>query len=119
MSGPNDLGRGMTAIHHAVKVGDLFAYSWGYDQTNVDFYEVVAVLPKSVKVRAIGQEAVPGSEGFMSARVKARPGAFISDEVLTKRVRQAVSTWPVTISFPHGIGTLTTADKSHYVSWYA
>lgn len=26
-----------------VKVGDIFAASWGYDQTNVDFYEVIAI----------------------------------------------------------------------------
>ena len=33
---------------HTVKVGDMFVESWGYDQTNVDVYEVVRVTPKSV-----------------------------------------------------------------------
>lgn len=35
-----------------VKVGDYFVSSWGYDQTNIDFYEVVGLTPsgKSVKV---------------------------------------------------------------------
>ena len=34
-----------------VKVGDYFVCSWGYDQTNVDFYKVVALTPKGMKVQ--------------------------------------------------------------------
>ena len=34
-----------------VEVGDFFSSSWGYDQTNVDFYKVVALTPKGVKVQ--------------------------------------------------------------------
>ena len=36
---------------HGVKVGQFFTSSWGYDQTNVDFYKVVAVTPAGVKVQ--------------------------------------------------------------------
>ena len=38
---------------HTFKVGDCLYQSWGYDQTNIDFFEVVAVLPKSVKILPI------------------------------------------------------------------
>ena len=38
-----------------VKVGDIFTSSWGYEQTNIDFYEVVEVLPNSVKFVALGE----------------------------------------------------------------
>lgn len=31
-----------------MKQGDIFVRSWGYDQTNVDFYEVVKVAAKTV-----------------------------------------------------------------------
>lgn len=34
-----------------VQVGDFFVSSWGYDQTNVDFYKVVGLTPKGVKVQ--------------------------------------------------------------------
>lgn len=36
-----------------VEVGTMFVCSWGYDQTNVDFYKVVGISPsgKSVKVQ--------------------------------------------------------------------
>jgi len=39
-----------------VKVGDIFRASWGYDQTNIDYYEVVAVKGQMVDVREIGQQ---------------------------------------------------------------
>ena len=36
-----------------VEVGSFFECSWGYDQTNVDFYKVVEISPsgKTVKVQ--------------------------------------------------------------------
>lgn len=39
-----------------VKVNDIFYSSWGYDQTNIDFYMVVEVLKSSVKVISIGED---------------------------------------------------------------
>lgn len=42
-----------------VKVGDIFTGSWGYDQTNVDFYEVVHLSGKSTAYfRRMGTRAV-------------------------------------------------------------
>ncbi len=35
---------------HGVKVGDVFVESWGYDQTNIDYYEVVRLMPQSVEL---------------------------------------------------------------------
>jgi hypothetical protein len=39
-----------------LEVGDIWNSSWGYDQTNVDFYQVVKVTAKTVTVRKIGKE---------------------------------------------------------------
>ena len=37
-----------------VKVGDVFSCTWGYDQTNVDFFQVVALVGKnSVRVKQV------------------------------------------------------------------
>lgn len=39
---------------YGVKVGDLFSSSWGYEQTNVDFFQVVALVgDSSVRVREV------------------------------------------------------------------
>lgn len=43
-----------------VKVGDFFSSSWGYDQTNVDFYKVVGLTKsgKSVRVQKWSSKVV-------------------------------------------------------------
>lgn len=43
----------MTQTQQAVGIGSVFVCSWGYDQTNVDYYRVVGVTKsgKSVKVQ--------------------------------------------------------------------
>ena len=35
---------------HGFKVGDILYMSWGYEQTNLDFFKVVAVTEKSVRL---------------------------------------------------------------------
>jgi hypothetical protein len=43
-------------------VGDVLRHSWGYDQTNIDYYEVTALIGSTmVEIRKIG------SEGFDTA----------------------------------------------------
>ena len=38
-----------------VKVGDIFYTSWGYDQTNVDFFRVIRTSKASIWVQETGQ----------------------------------------------------------------
>ena len=68
------------------KIGDILVSSWGYDQTNIDFYEVVGITPsgKSIRLRAITGEHVQ-TVGFMSEMVKPVPGDFIG-KTFTKRI---------------------------------
>ncbi len=41
-----------------LEVGDVLRSSWGYDQTNVDYYQVTALIgSKMVEIREIAQEA--------------------------------------------------------------
>lgn len=68
-----------------VKVGDIFYTSWGYDQTNVNFYKVVSVRGKqTVELREIGSKIV-STDGGPTTHVTAED-RFINDKVLTKRV---------------------------------
>lgn len=59
------------------KVGDIFSSSWGYDQTNVDFYQVVKVLNKSVEVQRISGNEVP--TGMMQGETTPCVGAFCGE----------------------------------------
>lgn len=45
------------AAMHDVKVGDVFRCSWGYDQTNIDYYQCVKLIGKTMmEVRQIACE---------------------------------------------------------------
>jgi hypothetical protein len=69
---------------HDYKPGDILVASWGYDQTNVDFYEVVGVRGAIVELREVGcREAacdgpislvVPSPRAFLGPVIKRRPG---------------------------------------------
>ena len=102
----------MDAQFKDIKVGDIFCESGGYDQTNVYFYELVALKGKTGTFRNIQKEVVPGSEGMMSADVVPVPGAYTSDEY-TKRIQGD--------RFKAGYYNAYKTDpaKSHYCSWYA
>tara|TARA_R110001632_G_scaffold77851_1_gene175157 strand:+ start:769 stop:1320 length:552 start_codon:yes stop_codon:yes gene_type:complete len=41
-----------------MKVGDIYCSSWGYDQTNVDFYKIVEVKKSSAVIVRVGSKTV-------------------------------------------------------------
>ena len=46
-----------SAFTHTLKPGDILYASWGYDQTNIDFYQVTATTKKTVTFRELKQIA--------------------------------------------------------------
>lgn len=84
--------RARAAVRNPWKVGDLFVNSWGYEQTNIDFYEVAAMTQKTVTLRRIASETVPGNDAFMSRDVRPVPGGFLENEKpVTKTVQAYVN----------------------------
>jgi hypothetical protein len=48
---------------HTLKEGDILVCSWGYDQTNIDFYQVTKVVSNiSVRIRQIKNRIVSREE---------------------------------------------------------
>lgn len=71
---------------HTLKVGDILYSSWGYEQTNIDFYQVTKIVgTNSVRIREIGK-TVERSEGH-SDYVVPVPDSFKGGEEM-KRVQQ-------------------------------
>lgn len=70
----------LKAKGHNVKIGDVFVWSWGYEQTNIDFYEVVEVKGWTATIRKIAERGL-ASEGCgpFSGRVTAERGRFIGE----------------------------------------
>lgn len=96
------------------KVGDILYDSWGYDQTNIDFFQVVEIGPKSVKIRPIRQK-FSGDCGFMSEYVSASPDQFTGDAQM--KVLQASRDGRAYISSRHGSISKWDGQKvyqSHY-----
>lgn len=100
------------------KVGDVLYHSWGYDQTNVDFVEVVEVLPRSVRVRTIASREVEGGGAAMSAQVSPVPGSFnVGESSRLLKLRIATYSGEPKVT---GAGEFSIADRpSFYCSWYA
>ena len=46
---------------HGLTEGDILYSSWGYDQTNVDFYQVTKVMGKQVIIREVASKVVKDS----------------------------------------------------------
>ena len=104
-----------TALDGAVKVGDIFYNSWGYDQTNVDWYQVVDITKtgKSVKIRPIAGKVK--ETGFMSGETTPVKNKFTGPAV-TKRLGMH-SGKPY---LPSKYGWTSLWDgKPKYSSWYA
>ena len=59
---------------HTLKEGDILRASWGYDQTNIDYYQVTRVIGKSVEVREIGQQTE--STAYMQGVCVPAPNVF-------------------------------------------
>ena len=101
------------------KVGDILTGSWGYDQTNVDTYQVVNVKGKSVVLKAICQEIVKDSEGHMSCQVMPVKNAFLENsEEITKRPQTYNGeNWYVKLHYSCHLSLWD--GSSMYKSWYA
>lgn len=101
----------------SLKVGAILYTSWGYDQTNVEFFQVTAVpSAKTVEIRKIAGQNVNGREGMMSGYYKPVPNSFIG-EPMVKRVIEGNAVKISKGSYRNAHET--DPSKEHYVSWYA
>jgi hypothetical protein len=105
--------RAEASAGHSIKVGEIISNSWGYDQTNVDFYRVVKVSKNFVWLQKNPGKMVTGGEGPMSGRCKADFDGTPTGPIEMHRASGR------NVTFKHGSGSVTTPTESHYVSWYA
>lgn len=82
------------------KVGEILYNSWGYEQTTIDFYQVVEVEKRSVVLRKIQKETVKEG-GFMSRYVVARKDEWAGEPFM--KVVNFLGDGQATCSMDHGI----------------
>lgn len=68
---------------HDFKVGDILYSDWGYDQTNIDFYQVTAISAAGLTIREVEKKVV-GGQGTHTELVAPIPDQFTGD-VMKKR----------------------------------
>jgi hypothetical protein len=70
------------AYKNDYQVGDVLVCVWGYDQTNVNYYEVTESKGQMVTVHAIAQESK--ATGWASGQCAPSPGTFIGEPLRRK-----------------------------------
>jgi len=96
------------------EVGDIFVASWGYEQINIDCYQVVEKISTHYAIlRKIGYERVEGSEGHDCEYVVPIKDSFVGDETY----RRKVTKWGIKISEVR-FACKHSEGETHYRSWY-
>lgn len=125
---------------YGVKVGDLFSASWGWEQTNVNFFQVIALVGEySVRVREVypeyEEEAVSGMSEYRTYKLTneilapASSSVFIKDQEKgdLKRIKAGYGATPEEAlqNCYFKLDSFANAHKCNgetakeYVSWYA
>jgi hypothetical protein len=87
-----------------IEAGSILRSSWGYDQTNIDFYKVISVKNGWASVAKIGQEIVEDLPAYMGEKVipfEGKIGAafrrkiqsYATDDYVGINSYQAASVW--------------------------
>jgi hypothetical protein len=103
-----------------VAVGDIFINTWGYDQTNADFWQVVWKTAKGLKLRRINSREV--ETGFMCGRATPIKDSFVNDKEVLKYPEEYIGdsclSGTIWINFEYGAWKLWDG-KPVSCSWYA
>jgi len=69
-------------MENTFQIGDILEYTWGYEQTNADFFQVIGITKsgKSVLIHEIKSIETEDSPLAMSGSAVPVPGAFKPDK---------------------------------------
>lgn len=97
-------------VPSTLKVGDIVYNSWGFEQTNVDFYEVVRANAAYVWLQSLNQE-ITSATGSMSGYCVAVKGTAHGD-ITKHKVNNGNS-----VCFRHGCGSVWDGKPKYYSSY--
>jgi len=101
-----------------VNVGDVFLNSWGYDQTNTDFYQVVRVTKASVFLQKIAYEVV-NETSWGSYEVRPVKDSFDTEQKpIMKRINRSPN-GNIYLTFKCGSCGRVNLTDLHHMSTYA
>jgi hypothetical protein len=104
--------------NHELKPGDILYTSWGWEQTNVEWYIVCQIIGKRYfLIKSIGAKAVEGSQGFMSESRLPEPERVMEKEPEKAYCRQNGNMHVVERGYQRDLYLWD--GKPKYCSWYA
>jgi len=68
------VARSSEEFRRSLRVGDILYSSWGWEQTNIDFYQVVAIRGSAVDLRKLDQRTT--EDGYMCGTTVPLPDVF-------------------------------------------
>jgi len=120
-NGPKCSGRDQKweeSPNHELKPGDILYTSWGYEQTNVEWFKVYEIRGKQYfYIKQIGSKAVDGSQGFMSESRMPEPERVFEGEPLKAYCSPTGNMHICEHSYQRDLYLWD--EKSKYCSWYA
>lgn len=97
-----------------VKVGDIFVCSWGYEQTNVDAYQIIELKGKKATFREIGLKALEAT-GPDAQYVTPVKDAFLENAEPFVKILQGKHIKLSSFQYAY---KMESNDKKYYNSWY-
>jgi hypothetical protein len=100
-------------------VGDILKASWGYDQTNIDYYEVTALIGKTmVEIRPLAQErcetlSMQGKCVPLPGQYHGKPSRHVAKD---GSIRLTSYSWANKIE-PQIVGGVPTYQPDHWTSY--
>jgi len=107
-----------------IQVGSIFHYSWGYDQTNCEFFQVIEKKGRMVIVKEISQKRIGEAVSCMSDYKMPIKDSFLKPRFEGDKQGQEIkkkiqfSNGKAFLSFDYGWCSLWDGEKK-YCSWYA
>ena len=68
------VARSSEEFRRSLRVGDILYSSWGWEQTNIDFYQVIAIRGSAVDLRQLDQRTT--EDGYMCGTTVPLPDVF-------------------------------------------
>lgn len=104
---------------HGFTVGQILYSSWGYDQTNIDFYQITAIKGKMVTLQRIGRKRVEGSQDHWDS-CRVIPNTESKGETEQRRISVKVYRDSVTYyikSDDRNLYNYDAGEKGLHMSW--
>ena len=102
------------------KVGDIFYCSWGYEQTNVDYYQIINIKGSNIKFHKISQYIVKDTQGHDYANVAPNKDSFIDEPFIKRLVINAYNGKPsyhIRMNSYSSLYLYENGEKGKYSSW--